>query len=98
MTLSRIVTVVLVRAALVFAVEGGEYGTRDLLRQRDQKRSVLARIDSLTHGVDSLTRLKRALATDAALQERIARENWRMVKGDRELLYVFTPDSTAPRR
>jgi len=47
--------------------------------------------------VDSLTRLKRALATDAALQERIARENWRMVKGDRELLYLFAPDSSARR-
>jgi hypothetical protein len=47
-------------------------------------------IDSLQHDVDSLTRLKRRLATDPVLQERIAREENGMVRSDKELIYRFT--------
>jgi cell division protein FtsB len=39
--------------------------------------------------VDSLERRKRAIRTDAAAQERIAREEFGMVKGEKELLYRF---------
>ena len=82
--------------AAAFAVQGGEYGTTDLLAQRERKRAVLAAIDSLGRHVDSLRVLRQRLETDAALQERIAREEYGMVRGDRELLYWMT-DPTAPR-
>ena len=72
-----------------FAIEGGEYGTSDLLKQRNRDRSLKRAIDSLTKQVDSLKRYKRALATDIKLQERIAREEFGMVKGDKEILYRF---------
>ncbi|MEP7001600.1 MAG: hypothetical protein ABI969_14030, partial [bacterium] len=36
-------------AALVLAVQGGEYGTRDLLRQRARRTSLVRTIDSLQH-------------------------------------------------
>ena len=81
-------------AVLVFAVQGGEWGTFDLFRQ--QKRLVRLRrdVDSLRHDVDSLARYARALVSDPVLQEKIAREEFGMVRGDRELLYRFTvPDS-----
>ena len=83
-------------AALVFAVQGGEYGTTDLLRQRRERRHLLAQIDSLQRDVDSLARVKRAILTDPAVQERIAREEFGMVR-DNELLYRFAEpkDSTA---
>ena len=97
-TMPRVVTALIVVAARAFAVEGGEYGTLDLMRQREQAIRVHARIDSLEHAVDSLERLERALATDAALQERIARENWRMVKGEKERVYVFRPEAGSSRR
>jgi cell division protein FtsB len=74
----------------LFAVQGGEYGTTDLLRQRTRKRGLLAEIDSLSRQVDSLQALKRRLTTDPALQERIAREEYGMVRGDKELLYWMT--------
>jgi cell division protein FtsB len=87
--------------ALAFAVEGGEYGTRDLLRQRERKARLTATIDSLQRVVDSLKRYKRRLETDPVLQERIAREEFGMVRGDKELLYRIAeprPDSArAPR-
>ena len=88
-----------VLAALVFAVQGGEYGTRDLLRQRARKAALNTTIDSLQRIVDSLKRYKRRLDTDPALQERIAREEFGMVRGNKELLYRFAePSADTGRR
>ena len=72
-----------------FAVQGGEYGTTDLYKQRVRKRALLAEVDSLQQEVDSLRTLKRLLNSDPKLQERIAREEFGMVRGDKELLYRF---------
>jgi len=85
----------LVLAAIVFAVQGGEWGTTDLLAQRSREARLRAQIDTLKHEVDSLERVKKAVLTDPAVQERIAREEFGMVRGDKELLYRFTtgPDT-----
>ena len=92
--LKRLLVVAGIIAALVFAVQGGEYGTSDLLRQRARRQSLVARLDTLQRQVDSLTRRKRALQDDPALQERIAREEFGMVRGQKEILYRFAdPDS-----
>lgn len=80
-------------AALWFAVQGGEYGTSDLFRQRGQRARLDRQIDSLGRIVDSLKRHKARVLTDARTQERIAREEFGMVRG-KELLYRFAePDS-----
>lgn len=78
-----------VLAALVFAVQGGEYGTRDLMRQRARRAGLVAATDSLQRIVDSLRRYKTRVETDPALQERIAREEFGLVRGNKELLYRF---------
>ena len=85
----RLVWAAVALAALAFAVEGGEYGTTDLVRQRARKRAAEADLARLRHEVDSLRLWKRALTSDPAVQERIAREEFGMVRGDRELLYRF---------
>lgn len=80
-------------AALWFAVQGGEYGTSDLVRQRNQRLRLDREIDSLERIVDSLTRYKARVLGDPRTQERIAREEFGMVR-PRELLYRFAePDS-----
>lgn len=89
--------IVVVLAALAFAVEGGEYGTTDLLHQKQRKATLLGAIDSLQHVVDSLKRYKHRLQTDPALQERIAREEFGMVRGDKELLYRFAEPADSAR-
>ena len=84
-------------AVLWFAVEGGEYGTHDLWQQRARTRRVVDSVAALTHVVDSLERYKRLVQADPVTQERIAREEFGMVKGGKELLYKFAPragDST----
>ena len=86
-------------AAVVFAVEGGEYGTSDLLTQRARERRVRTEIDSLSRVVDSLRRYKRRVETDPRMQERIAREEFGMVRGSKELLYrLAEPESGAGAR
>jgi cell division protein FtsB len=99
----RILIAAGVLAALTFAIEGGEYGTRDLLRQRERKARLTHSIDSVGRIVDSLKRYKRRLETDPVLQERIAREEFGMVRGSKELLYrIAEPaapgDSASPNR
>jgi cell division protein FtsB len=74
-----------------FAVQGGEYGTTDLWRQRRQRKALEARLSALQREVDSLEAAKRATLTDPVTQERIAREEFGMVRGTKELLYRFTP-------
>ena len=85
----RLVLAAILVGVVIFAIQGGEYGTWDLVRQRSTREHLQARIDSLTRLVDSLERRKRAIRTDPAVQERIAREEFGMVKGEKELLYRF---------
>jgi cell division protein FtsB len=95
----RIIWALIILGALAFAVHGGEYSTLDLLRQRERKARLQAETDSLQREVDSLRAMARAIATDPATQERIAREEFGMVRGDKEILYRLTDptDSSVSR-
>ena len=103
-SISRVLRFAVIVAALVFAVQGGEYSTLDLLHERRQRKQMVASIDSLTRVVDSLRRYRDRLQRDPKLQERIAREDFGMVRGTKELLYRFAAprdtsrDSLARRR
>jgi len=95
----RILFWAFVVAALVFAVQGGEWGTTDLVAQRARATRLRAQIDTLKRDVDSLARVKKSILTDPVVQERIAREEFGMVRGDKELLYRFAiPPDTARAR
>ena len=92
----------LLRLAIVFAVyfafQGGEYTTWDLYRQKQREEMLSLVIDSLKRDVDSLKALKRSIEADPATQERIAREDFGMVR-DKEILFRFLdPDSLKSRR
>ena len=50
----RVVVVCFALSAVAFAVQGGEYGTIDLLRQRRQLARERAVVDSLAKAVESL--------------------------------------------
>jgi cell division protein FtsB len=76
-----------------FAVEGGEYGTRDLLSRRARRERLELEVARLQTVVDSLKAEVRAMEQDPATIERVAREEYGMVKGDRELLYRFAEDA-----
>jgi cell division protein FtsB len=84
---ARLLFWLLAIGALVFALQGGEYSTLDLWRQRKFKMRLITETDSLSRQVDSLRREAHAVLTDRATQERIAREQYGMIRGDKEILY-----------
>jgi cell division protein FtsB len=87
--------------AVYFAVQGGEYSTRDLYVLRRRSANLTHQVDSLQHEVDSLGRYLRLVKGDSATMERIAREEFGMVRGDKEILYRFgeapSPSGDKPR-
>ena len=85
-------------AVVYFAVQGGEYGTTDLVRQRQHLTVLQHEVDSLQAQVDSLSAWKRAIESDPLVQERLAREEFGMVKGDKEILYRFADSLPASEK
>ena len=91
----RIVLIAIGLIVFVYALQGGEYSTTALLSQRARAKRMRASLDSLRHEIDSLTKVKKAVQADPAVQERIAREEFGMVRGNKEILYRFAePDSS----
>ncbi len=87
--MKRILWMLVIAIAVFFALQGGEYSTRDLYLLKVRSGTVQSEVDSLQREVDSLTRYLRAVKTDSATQERIAREEFGMVRGEKEMLYRF---------
>ena len=93
-TWRRLVWIVIGAIVLVYALQGGEYSTTALLSQRARATRMRASMDSLKHEIDSLTKVKKAVLADPSVHERIAREEFGMVRGNKEILYRFAePDS-----
>ena len=82
-------------AALLFTIEGGEYGTRDLWLQKGRKARLDAEVAQLKRDVDSLRQELAAIQKDDKRLERLAREEYGMVKGPKELLYRVERDGSA---
>jgi cell division protein FtsB len=78
-----------------FAVQGGEFGTSDLIRQYREIARTQRQIDSLNRVIDSLRKYQARVEHDPATQERIAREQFGMIR-EKELLYRFA-DSVSKR-
>ena len=94
--IQRIIFVLLILGGLLFAIQGGEYSTMDLWHQRQRAKTLAAQTDSLTREVDSLRKVAKAIETDPVTQERIAREEFGMVRGSKEILYRLSePEDSA---
>ncbi len=83
-------------AMTAFAVQGGEYSSVDLIKLKGHVRAERDSIVRLRVAVDSLARLERALKTDPATQERVAREVYGMIRPGETLYQVVPADSTKP--
>ncbi|SRR5258705_1909309 len=94
--MKRYVWWALIALAVYFAVQGGEYSTKDLYVLQRRTGSLTRQVDSLRHQVDSLGRYLKLVKSDSATMERIAREEFGMVRGDKEILYRFgeSPDAS----
>lgn len=85
--LRRALWVAGILAIIFFAVQGGEYGTADVLSQRGRRDALKRELAAMRATVDSLEAEVKSVRTDNARLERIAREEYGMVKGDKEVLY-----------
>ena len=89
--LGRLIIVAVIGVAAWYAAQGGEYGTSDLITQRKQTAKLKRDVGALQHEVDSLADWKRLIQTDPTVQEKIAREEFGMVRGNKEFLYRIAP-------
>lgn len=96
--MKRYVWWAVIAIALYFAVQGGEYSTRDLYVLHRRTGAITRQVDSLQRQVDSLGRFLRLVRSDSATMERIAREEFGMVRGDKEILYRFGEAPNATNR
>jgi cell division protein FtsB len=88
-TRKRWILLGLVLAALFFALQGGEYSTLQWLSLRTKEGAARAEVAALTREVDSLARVKKLVETDPAAQERVAREQYGMLRaGETEFTLV----------
>ena len=77
-------------------MQGGEYGTTDVLDLRRQESSEEAQVERLRHVVDSLAHEATAIERDLRVQERVARERFGMIRQG-ELLYRLVPADSGRR-
>ena len=76
---------------VLVAVFAGEYSTVDWLKLRHQLAVERDTMQALKGAVDSLRHVVNALENDAATQERVAREQFGMIR-DGEILYRIVPN------
>jgi cell division protein FtsB len=76
--------------ALYFALQGGEYGTLDLLQLRREAAEERENVAQLQRMVDSLTKVATGIEKDPRIQERVARERFGMLRKG-EFLYRLVP-------
>jgi cell division protein FtsB len=79
--------------ALYFGIQGGEYGTWDLMQLRRDEAEELEQVARLKRAVDSLQRAALAIEQDPKVQERVARELYGMIRKG-EFLYKLVPGDT----
>jgi cell division protein FtsB len=72
------------------AAWGGEYSTADWLTMRRQLADERDKVAALTAEVDSLAKAAKDLETNPIVQERVAREEFGMIRNG-ELLYRVVP-------
>jgi cell division protein FtsB len=82
--------------ALYFGIQGGEYGTWDLMQLRRDEAEERDQVARLKRAVDSLQRAAQAIEQDPRVQERVARELYGMIRKG-EFLYKLVPGDSGKR-
>jgi cell division protein FtsB len=97
MSRGRLLVIGVLALAAVFALQGGEYSTWDLIKLKRELAREQATIADLKQEVDSLQKVAKAVETDPRTQERIAREQFGMLRKGEFLYRLVPPDSGAGR-
>jgi cell division protein FtsB len=89
-TRARWAALVALLALAIFAVGGGEYSERNYLSLRRQVHAADVRAVVLKREVDSLRSFRDSLSADPAVQERVAREQWGMIRPGEMAFRIIT--------
>src|SRR5690606_33309301 len=84
-------SLVLLGLMATLAVQGGEFTTWNYFELKKRVARVKAQEAELTRRVDSLGQVERAVLTDPAEQEQIAREQFGMIRPGEYLYKVIEP-------
>ena len=90
MNARRVLALIAAVGMVLFAILGGEYGTFDWLTLRRRLAVERAVVEALRAEVDSLERAAQSFEGSAAMQERVAREDFGMIR-EGEILYRLVP-------
>ena len=96
MTPARWAAVAAIAFALYFAIQGGEYGTTHLLELKADIVREQEQVGRLRVMVDSLEKAVKAIQTDKRVQERVAREQFGMIKDGEHLFRIVPGDTLDP--
>lgn len=99
MSRGRWLALVVLALAALFAWQGGTYSVADYRAVQAEERLLRTVLDSLRHEVDSMRAFRDSLARDARVVERVAREQFGMIRPG-ELVFTLVPegpDSAPPR-
>jgi cell division protein FtsB len=81
----------------LFALLGGTYTTFDLFRLKGDLAAEKESIDQLKVAVDSLTKVAEAAERDPRVQERLARDQFGMIRPGEHLYRIVPGDTTNVR-
>ena len=90
MTRARVAAIAGAVGLLALAAWGGEYSTADWITIRRQVADERVHVAALQIEIDSLAKLAHDLETNPVVQERVAREQFGMIR-DGEVLYRVVP-------
>jgi cell division protein FtsB len=90
----RVVTAAAILGALYFLLFGGQYTFLDLWRLDRQRETEEAALETIREEVADLERKADSLATDSAALERLAREQYGLIR-EGERLYRFVEADSA---
>ena len=94
--LRRWLVVTALVGAAAFALGGGTYTTLDLFKLKSQLKEEQEAITQLKSDIDSLTRAAQAAEHDPRTQERLARDQFGMIRSG-EYLYRIVPAGDSGR-
>ena len=92
----RWVVIVLLLLAAFFALQGGTYTTFDYFRLKGQLAEERTAIEELKVAVDSLGKVATSVERDPRTQERLARDQFGMIR-EGEHLYRIVPAGDSAR-
>lgn len=95
MKIGRIIAVVVLVAAVIFAFTGGQYPLKEFEQLQDRKDVLAGEVDSLNTAIESMAAFRDSLRDDKSVQERVIRARIGMIEPGEMAILLVPVDSVA---